>query len=170
MTTAGIIANLIREHDPIAVNIDEIGVGAGVVDRLKEQGFDCVNGINVGAKSSDPEHFANLRAELYDGLRKRFESEQITIPDDRDLIGELASIKYSFASTGALLIQSKNELRRHGLPSPDRADALCLAFIPKPHREPYKIFTGYETDSLENDDEFLNLPILERRRILAHRD
>ena len=93
-----------------------------------------------------------------------------SVAPQRDLIGELASIKYSFASTGALLIQSKNELRRHGLPSPDRADALCLAFIPKPHRERYVIFTGYESDPIERDPEFLSLTISERRRILARRE
>ena len=132
MEVAGRIADTIRAHNPQTVNIDEIGVGAGVVDRLRELGLSQVRGVNVATKSSKPEHYANLRAELFDTLRSRFEQGRITIPSDRALIAQLASIEYTFTSSGQLLIQSKETMASHGLPSPDLADALALAFADRP--------------------------------------
>ena len=79
-------------------------------------------------RSSRPEHFANLRAELYDGLRERFQQGRIRIPEDRELIGELAGMRYSFTSSGQVRIEDKEEVRARGLRSPDKADALMLAF------------------------------------------
>ena len=59
-------------------NVDSIGVGAGVVDRLKELGFPA-NGINVGEPARDKEHFQNLRAELFWNLRDRFKNNEIDL-------------------------------------------------------------------------------------------
>ncbi len=85
-------------------------------------------GANVAAKASNSEGFLNARAEIFDGLRERFESGRISIPEDRELIGQLAALRYSFTSSGQMKLEGKDELRRRGLPSPDRADALALAF------------------------------------------
>ena len=79
---------------------DEIGIGAGVVDRLNELKAPNVEGVNVVRKASRPEQFANLRAELFGGLRERFIGGQIRIPDDSELISQLDSIRYSFTSSG----------------------------------------------------------------------
>ena len=62
--------------------VDEIGVGAGVVDRLKELNLP-VTGINVGRPARQRQLFANLRAEGYWGLYELFNQEAIAIPDDR---------------------------------------------------------------------------------------
>jgi len=181
MVTAGRVAALINELDPEQVNIDDIGIGSGVVDRLEELGFKCVNGVNVGARATDPERYANVRAELYDNLRSLFENEKITIPNDRELIGELSSIKYSFQSSGAMLMQPKNELRKHGLPSPDRSDALALAFAPPPAPvvNNYRIFTETTIERAEREyreklvagtvTDADELTISERRRIARRR-
>ena len=72
MGTAGRVARIAREHSPSAIRIDEIGIGAGVVDRLHELEIPKVEGINVARRASKPEQFANLMGELYDGLRERF--------------------------------------------------------------------------------------------------
>ena len=128
METAGRVKRAIEEHRPDIVRVDEIGLGAGVLDRLREQGCSMVKGVNVAARSSRPEHFANLRAELYDGLRERFQQGRVRIPGDPDLIGELAAVRYSFTSSGQVKIEGKEELRARGLRSPDKADALMLAF------------------------------------------
>ncbi len=128
MVTTGHVARAIEEGKPAAVRIDEIGIGAGVVDRLKELGHKMVVGVNVSTRASRPDHFANLRAELYDGLRRRFEEGRIAIPDDRELIGQLAALRYQFTSSGQMKLEEKDDLRRRGHPSPDRADALALAF------------------------------------------
>ncbi|MCH8222973.1 MAG: hypothetical protein IH868_06130 [Chloroflexi bacterium] len=128
MATAGAVAKAIADHEPGVVRVDEIGIGAGVVDRLRELGLKHVKGANVSARASNSEQFLNARAEIFDGLRERFESGRISIPEDRELIGQLAALRYSFTSSGQMKLEGKDELRRRGLPSPDRADALALAF------------------------------------------
>ncbi len=140
MATAGRVVDAVRRHSPQAVRVDEIGIGAGVVDRLRELGLPGVTGVNVAQRSSRPEHFANLRAELYDGLKQRFQEGRIAIPDDPELVGQLASVRYSFTSSGQTKTEEKEEVRSRGLPSPDKADALMLAFASMARR-PYKIWS-----------------------------
>ena len=139
MTTAGLVLETMKKYAPAAVRIDEIGIGAGVVDRLHELGYDHVQGVNVGAKANDPEHYFNLRSELYDALRSRFEIGDIVIPNDPDLISELAAMRVTYTSRGQLKVEPKETMRRRSVPSPDKADALMLAFA-KLHREPIRIW------------------------------
>lgn len=127
MKVAGLFKNLINEHKPEAVNIDVIGVGAGVVDRLIELKYD-VNGVNVAEKSIDTEKFGNLRAEIFWGLRRRFMEGDICIPNDLELIRQLSEIRYNYNSRGQIMIESKQSMRKRGVKSPDKADALALAF------------------------------------------
>ena len=134
METAGLVKASVERYSPACVRVDVIGVGAGVVDRLTEQGVPGVTGINVAQRATNPEHFANLKAELYDGLRERFQQGRIRIPDNQKLISELASIRYSFTSSGQTRLEDKDELRGRGQPSPDLADALMLAFAHSPRR------------------------------------
>ncbi|MCJ7830935.1 MAG: hypothetical protein MUP86_00205 [Dehalococcoidia bacterium] len=116
----------------LRTNVDSIGVGAGVVDRLMEQGHE-VYGVNVAEAAIDTEHFQNLRAELYWHLRERFRDRNIDLtrlsePMYDRLVGELAAIKFSYQSNGKLKIEAKEEARRRLGHSPDLADALMLAF------------------------------------------
>ncbi|MCH7970773.1 MAG: terminase B, partial [Chloroflexi bacterium] len=85
--------------------------------------------------------FFNLRSELYDALRARFEEQTIVIPNDDDLIGQLAAIRVEYTSRGQLKIEPKETMRRRSLPSPDKADALLLAFAPTPPENPYRVWT-----------------------------
>ena len=128
MSTSGRVARVAREHGPRAIRVDEIGIGAGVVDRLNELKIPNVEGVNVARRASKPEQFANLRAELYDGLRERFFAGRIRIPNDAELISQLASIRYLFTSSGQMRIEGKDELRSRGERSPDLADSVMLAF------------------------------------------
>ena len=128
MQLAGWVAAAIRETSPERVCVDEIGVGAGVVDRLKEQGFP-INGINVARRAKQDRLFANVRAEGYWRLKELFASGQIAIPNDDQLMGELTALRYSYDSQGRVLMESKESMRQRGLPSPDKADALMLAFL-----------------------------------------
>ena len=128
MQLSGWVAAAIRETSPQRVCIDEIGVGAGVVDRLKELGHP-VRGINVARRAQQERLFTNVRAEGYWRLKELFASGDIAIPDDHQLMGELAALRYSFDSQGRVLMESKEAMRQRGLPSPDKADALMLAFV-----------------------------------------
>ena len=128
MQLTGWVSAAIRECRPTQVRIDEIGVGAGVVDRLRELGHE-VHGINVANRARDDKLFANLRAEGYWDLRERFRSGRISIPSDQQLITELAALRYGYDSSGRIRMESKDDMRKRGLPSPDKADALMLAFV-----------------------------------------
>ena len=128
MQLAGWVAAAIRECSPAQVYVDEIGVGAGVVDRLRELGHP-VRGVNVAHKARQDGLYLNLRAEGYWTLRQRFMSGSISIPADNQLVGELAALRYGYDSQGRLRMESKDEMRKRGLPSPDKADALMLAFL-----------------------------------------
>jgi len=140
METAGRVRAAMTRHGPKVVRVDGIGLGAGVVDRLREQGCSQVKGVNVAARANRPEHFANLRAELYDGLRERFQDGRIRIPADPDLIGELAAVRYSFTSSGQVRLEGKDDMRSRGLRSPDKADALMLAFAAV-RRQDYRMWS-----------------------------
>jgi hypothetical protein len=84
--------------------------------------------MQSGSSAQDKERFANARAEWWVGLRTRFESGDIDIPDDEELITQLAGIRYKINSRGQILIESKDDMKRRGISSPDRADALMLVF------------------------------------------
>ena len=99
-----------------------------LVDRLREQGY-RVRGVNVGRAARDSEHYANLRAEGYWNLRQLFLDGSMCIPPDNELVGQLAGLHYTFNSLGRVLIESKEEMRQRSVPSPDKADALMLAFL-----------------------------------------
>ncbi len=130
MEIAGRIKRLITEEKPAKVYIDCIGIGAGVVDRLQEMGYDCVEGVNVARSANDKEKFRNLRAELWSDTRDWLSGElPVQIPDDDELHGELCSLGFKFTSSGQLQIESKDDLRARGMPSPDGADALCLTMF-----------------------------------------
>ena len=128
MQLSGWIVAAIKEFQPTRMYIDEIGVGAGVVDRLKEEGYG-VRGVNVARRSRQDSVFANLRAEGFWRLRELFANGEISIPADNQLMGELAALRYSYDSMGRVLMESKEALRQRGQSSPDKADALMLAFV-----------------------------------------
>ena len=133
MQLAGWVSAAIRDSKPDRICIDEIGVGAGVVDRLREVGH-RVRAINVARRAGQDNLFANLRAEGYWRLRELFSAEQIDIPADNQLMGELAALRYGYDGQGRVLIESKESMRQRGLPSPDKADALMLAFLETPRK------------------------------------
>lgn len=133
MQLVGWVNAAIRESNPEYVCVDEIGVGAGVVDRLREEGH-SIRGINVARSAHQSDLFTNLRAEGYWRLRDLFSTGQINIPPDNQLMGELAAMRYSYDSQGRIQIESKDSMRQRSLPSPDKADALMLAFLEPPGR------------------------------------
>lgn len=127
MEIVGRLKRIITEERPKKVYIDCIGIGAGVVDRLQEMGFDCVEGVNVARSANDKEKFKNLRAELWSDMRDWFYQDMpVQIPNEDLLHGELCSLGFKENSSGQLQIESKDDLRARGLPSPDGADALSL--------------------------------------------
>ena len=138
MRTAGEAFTLVRDHDIPAAFVDEGGLGAGVVDRLRELRAP-VHGVQFGGKARQSGRFANMRAELFWELRRLFNDNLIAIPPDEELISQLLGLRYDVTSAGQVKMESKSSLRRRGLRSPDKADALALAFMEPPGLE---IWTG----------------------------
>lgn len=113
---------------PADICVDAIGMGAGVVDRLRELGLP-VRGINVSEHQATNLAYGNLKAELWHGrMRAWFVARDCKIPKDGQLIKELTMIRTKHKSDGRLMVESKTELRNRGVSSPDRADALAMTF------------------------------------------
>ncbi|MFQ5356147.1 MAG: terminase [Mariprofundaceae bacterium] len=126
------IARHIDTVKPDATFIDDAGVGGGVVDRLNQLGY-RVNGINAGSKASDAVRYANLRAEMWDQMREWLTKG--SIPNDQTLIDGLIAPEYAFNSQNKLKIESKEDMARRGIESPDEADALAQSFANRVRRK-----------------------------------
>lgn len=113
---------------PAEILVDVIGIGSGVADRLAEIGLPA-RGINVAeAPAIDDGKYLRLRDELWFKAREWFAGRACSIPDDEALIGELTGPRYRIESSGKLRVEPKDEMKKRGLASPDRADAFCLTF------------------------------------------
>jgi phage terminase large subunit len=109
------------------VNVDSCGIGWGVVCHLRDEKFP-VKAVNVGETPRDKDKYANLKAELFWGLRKRFQDGDVCGLKDERTRGQLATIRYEHNSRGQLVIESKEDMVKRGVKSPDRAEALMLTF------------------------------------------
>jgi len=129
--TVGRTKRLIEETgaNPRFVFIDDIGIGHGVSDGLREHGFDIVP-VNFGEAADDPGEFLNKRAECYWRCREAFGPEGIgiAIPDDERLIADLIVTEYGHTSRGQIKIEKKEDIKEKLGRSPDRGDALALTF------------------------------------------
>lgn len=125
--TAGWINEHMTERRAAVSCVDVIGVGAGVVDNLKHNKRRVLS-VDVARRAVNPAKFLNRRAELYWKLRVLFENNLISIPDDNELQAELSSIKYKYNIKNILLIESKEDRKRQGLKSPNKAEALMLSY------------------------------------------
>ncbi len=124
----GRVANAYHELRPDRINVDEVGMGVSVVDHLRGQGIPA-RGVNGSLEPRRERACANLRAEGFWTLSRRFATHNIRIPHDAELMAELSSLRYRFNSRGKMLMESKEDIRSRGRPSPDKADALMLAFL-----------------------------------------
>ena len=112
--------------------VDEIGLGAGVLDRLKEKGWKAegFSGAKRPIISSSGDLYANRRAEAFWKLRELLEDGQIALPPDEDLFSELMSLHWLVNPSGKIQIEPKDEFKNRIGRSPDRADAVSMAFAP----------------------------------------
>ncbi len=133
--TVGNAVRAIRETGASEIIVDRIGVGRGPYDTLDEMsqepgGLDVyVNGLSVAVGARDKEQYANKRAELFWGLRERFEAGDIDLdPEDEELAADLSNIKYKPNSRGQIQIELKELARKRIGRSPDYGDAAAMAF------------------------------------------
>lgn len=117
-----------------AVNVDEVGIGYHLCTHLEDLRFPAV-GVNVGERCADEanaERFVNLKAQLYWGLRERFQTGDMAGSLSEEAVTQLSGIRYDHDSRGRVRIESKEDARKRGVKSPDRAEALMLAFKSAP--------------------------------------
>jgi phage terminase large subunit len=128
MELAGRVLDLLHSSDepPEEILVDSIGLGAGVLDRLRELDISA-RGVNVSESPAMADRYANLRAELWD-LTKQWFNEEVQIPNDDSLIADLTAPRYSFNSSGKMLVESKAETKKRLGRSTDFADSLVLTF------------------------------------------
>ena len=149
MVTAGTVLAFTRELYEtypdvirIRIRVDDTGVGGGVTDRLNEvvaeEGllYEIIP-INNGESSLD-EHYGNLGMEMWayikDLLDQNLSNFIIGLPgvlqldDDDDLISQFSTRKWFMTSKGKMMLESKKDMKKRGLKSPDRADAFVLTF------------------------------------------
>jgi len=112
---------------PVEILVDAIGMGAGVVDRMLEVGLP-VRAVNVAESPSTEGRFNRKRDELWWEARDWFMNRTSVIPNQEELIYELAMPRYQYTSASKIKVESKDEMRRNGIQSPDLADAFCLTF------------------------------------------
>ena len=129
------------QQKPDSIVVDLIGIGAGVYDRLKELKYPVV-GCNV-AESPSSGRYLNMRADLWDRYKSWLQARRGKLPLDNRLVGQSSVVKYGFASSGKMQIESKPDMRKRGVASPDRADAVCLTFYQKPAMRGGSKFKGY---------------------------
>lgn len=126
MEIVGWILSLCKQMgDEVLVVVDETGTGAGIVDRLRENGVEVL-GINFSARASEHRRFYNKRSEMYWNMRLAVRNKTVCVPDDQGLIAGLCGVKYRFYSDGRLILEPKDELKKRLGKSPDEADCFVL--------------------------------------------
>lgn len=149
MQSVGRIRNTLEPYTVGTIKVDVIGMGAGVADRLRELGYNVMD-VNVSTSASDAEKWPNLRHELWWELRELFHRNEVNGVIDETTMGQLTSVKYGFDSRHSMpIIESKEQMKKRGLKSPDRAEALMLAFANVDQGGRWDSVTADVADALE---------------------
>lgn len=138
MATVGRLAGIQRAHGGKAW-IDEIGVGAGVMDRAKEleldaEAFNSAERTDLLDRSGEL-GFADKRAAAYWTVRELLNpayGEDIALPPDDELMGDLTAPKWSVQSGGKIRIEKKEDIRKRTGRSPDKGDGVVMSFWQEP--------------------------------------
>jgi hypothetical protein len=138
MTTTGRVAGILAQHGGTAI-VDVVGIGAGVVDRLRELrrsvvAFGAAEHTDQRDRSGEL-GFTNKRSAAWWGLRERLDpsnGDAIALPPDDELIGDLTAPHWRVMSGGKIMIESKDEIRKRIGRSTDDGDAVVQAFYEVP--------------------------------------
>jgi hypothetical protein len=135
MQTAGRVKGILDAHEGMNAVVDVIGIGAGVVDRLREQRV-AVDGFNAAAgtrrrDSSNELGFVNCRAAAWWNLREILDPSHgsvVALPPDDLLLGDLTAPHWRVASGGRIQVESKDDIKKRIGRSTDDGDAVVMAF------------------------------------------
>lgn len=135
MQTTGQVMARLQEPGALAV-VDVIGLGSGVVDRIREQKRDAARAFNSSGSTTDRDAsgelgFVNARAAAWWRLRELLDPSRgsaVALPPDDGLVGDLTCPRWSINSSGRIVIEEKDSIRKRLGRSPDAGDALAMAF------------------------------------------
>lgn len=134
MQTAGRVAAALGNDMITAVGIDSNGLGAGVYDRLAEQGYNVCSFNVLGqtdlTDSTGLNTFNNLRSAILWALRERLDPnnpERLALPPDDDLTADLVAPTWGYTSNGKIAVEPKEKIKTRLKRSPDGGDAVALA-------------------------------------------
>jgi len=112
---------------PENIAADAGGLGKPVIQRLHEAGWEIMP-FNFGGGAKNKKYYLNRGAELWQRLKRLVEEKLIVLPrDDQKFMDQLTSRRFTFTN-GKMKLESKDEVRARGEPSPDRADAAVIAW------------------------------------------
>jgi hypothetical protein len=127
MQVTGLLAKYNEQFSPDAIFVDKGGIGAGIVDRLGELNVP-VHGVLFGAGASDNEVYLNKRAEMWWRMKDWLEDAPCRLPNEPALIADLSAPQPKERSDRKKQLESKQEMAKRQIRSPDLADALALTF------------------------------------------
>lgn len=107
---------------------DCCGMGKPMLNSLRRKGWTNIRYVDSRHKASEYRTYANRGTELFFHMRELMQGAEIIIPRDTTLIAQLSTRYYKITTNNIHQLLSKLEQRSRGYPSPDRADALNLAF------------------------------------------
>lgn len=136
------VKQIIDKDDPARVFIDAGGLGAGIVDLLKSFGEKYARvtvGVNFGGEPQEPVVTLddgtqrpgpkNRRAEMWMRSREWLEDPLgVDIPDESVFQSDAVGPSYKYDSNQRLVLESKEQMRKRGVRSPDVWDAVALTF------------------------------------------
>jgi hypothetical protein len=129
MKACGKFITLFRQHDLTAHQVQGDGMGTVFCDCLAENGWP-IERFHGGRPASNGQAYANTIAEAWYETRRQIEKQLVIFPHDQILIGQLTSRKGFCNSRGQLCLESKEDMAKRGLKSPDRADAVVGCLLP----------------------------------------
>lgn len=137
MQTVGRVKGIVDAEPGTVPVVDVIGIGAGVVDRLREQGI-TTEAFNAseGTKRKDRTGelgFLNVRSGAWWNMRELLDpafGSEIALPEDDLLTGDLTAVHYRVMSGGKIKVESKDEIRKRLGRSTDTGDAVIQPFWP----------------------------------------
>lgn len=130
MQVAGKLAAYHEEFQPDAMFVDKGGIGTGIVDRLQELHVPVI-GVMFGAAASEPDLYANKKAEIWWRMKDWFEEKPNRIVNNAAFISDICAPQPDVSSNGRKLLESKEKLEKRQIRSPDGGDALALTFTEK---------------------------------------
>lgn len=141
METAARVANMFLRLHATVVMVDSGGVGGGVVDRLRQLQIPVMEvdfgSAADGGDANDGTKYANKRAEIWGRMRSWLSGGCIPARVhglELTLVDELTGPAYGMNGKEAIQLESKKEMRKRGVPSPNVADALACTFA-------YEVYT-----------------------------